>query len=64
MSVVLNPFYISYPFTKQSYQIYPQYSQCYLYIKYEFNEFLKFKMIYKNLHWLHFMVKKMYSLER
>ena len=45
---MLNLFYISCPFVKQDYQIYPQYTQMILtYWKYKINELLQFRMISK-----------------
>ena len=61
-SVVLNLIHISYPLIEQDYQIYPQYTQWCTFIENTKliginNKLLQFRMIYKNLHWLQFMVQ-------
>ena len=55
--VVLNLFYISYPFINQSYQIYPSTISGAHFLKYEINKLLQLGLIHKNLHLLQFMVK-------
>ena len=49
LDMVLNLFYISYPFIKQDYRIYPPgpiHSLVLIYWKYEINKLLQFRMIY------------------
>jgi len=47
-SVVLNLFYISYPFIKQDHQIYPQCAQCCLFLKNTKSKSPTVRIIYKN----------------
>jgi len=58
-TVVLNLFYMSYPFIKQDFQIYLQYTQWCSFIENTIstNSYSLVRMIYKNIHWLPFMVQ-------
>ena len=61
-AVVLNPFHTSYPFLKQDYQIFPQFTQrCWVIENTKLtNKLFQFRMIYRNWQWLQFMVQWIY----
>ena len=64
ITVVLNLFYISYrSFQSRLPDLPPIYSMVLIYWKHESNKLLQLRMIYKNMHWLQFMVQQFTPLE-
>jgi len=61
--VVFNLFYISYPLSNKITRFIAIHSLVLIHRKYEINKVLQFRMIYKNLLWLQFMVQMTHAEE-